>query len=240
MQTSSNNLPDNKGEKLISGIGSLMAYTRLAKVLIFSAVWALVALFFWYNGIPYYIVLPIMVIPVIFIVLEVMAMIRFKRMDTIPAQTMPRVLADPQEKTVGTIAGIMRMNHRGGYAVLGTGRVRASENALIVTDKNIYAVTVPLAGAGKIVGGNDISLWQWMLAGKKIREKLEVLLAGGAMQSALDAMAVNQKIIRADISSVTFDDVTHSLTVATRTGVTLQYSTLINDEYLKAKTLLNT
>jgi len=191
MQTSSNNPSGDNGEKLISGIGSLMAYARLAKVLIFSAVWALVALFFWYSGIPYYVVLPMMVIPVIFIVLEVMALIRFKKMDAVPAQALPRVLADPQETIAGTVADIMRMRHRGGYAVLGTGHVHATENALVVTDKNIYAVTVPLAGAGKIVGGNDISLWQWMLAGKKIREKLESILASGNLQSALDAMAVN-------------------------------------------------
>lgn len=239
MQTSSNDPTKDGGERLVRSVGSMVAYWRLAKAVIFAAIWTLVVAFFWSGGIPYYVILPALAIPVIVIALEVATFVRFKRADLSPVKTAERVLADPHEKVLGTVADIMRIGHRGGYAVLGTGSVRASENALIVTDKNIYAVTVPMAGAGKIVAGSDISLWQWMLGGKKIREKLNAIMSGGTLQTALDSMLVNQKISRADVRRSNSDDTNRTFYVFTHSGAELQYSALMGDEYQKAKTLLN-
>ncbi|MFZ5642949.1 MAG: hypothetical protein ACOY46_05090 [Bacillota bacterium] len=61
-------------------------------------------------------------------------------------------------------------------AVLGTGKVLTPENALIITNRAIWALTVPLPGVDKVVSGSDIGGWQWMWAYKDISDKLQEML----------------------------------------------------------------
>lgn len=230
--------PDNQ-ERLIRGAGSVVAYYRLAKAIMFSLIWTAVMLLFWSQGFPYYFVLPALIVPVVILALEIKSLLRFKRLDLSAPQPKERVAADQHEKLVGTVTNLMTVGARGGGASLGTGAVRATENALIITDKNIYAVTVPLAGAGKIVAGQDVSMWKWMLGGKQIREKMDGITDGKSMQEILDSVIVNRTQPRDSTLKIEFAEERRTLIINPLSRNPMQYAILVKEEYEKAKTLLN-
>ncbi len=227
--------PD-KSEKLIRGVGSAVAYFRLAKAAMFSAVWTFVAVVFWLQGVPYYYVLPALAVPVLVMALEIVALRRLNRVDLSAPQSTQRAQADPHEKLLGTVAGVMPIEARGGYATLGTGSIKATENALVVTDKKIYAVTVPVAGAGKIVAGQDVSMWQWMLGGGQIRTKLDAIAQGKTLQQLLDAVTVNHAHRK---TQVEFQDDRRTLAIDPLAHASARYSILSPTEYQKAKNLFD-
>lgn len=147
-----------------------------------------------------------------------------------------KVQLDPGEKLIGYASGIMRSGWRGGFAVLGSGQIKSTENALIVTSKQIYFITVPMEGAGKIVSGTDISTVQWMLSQEKIKTTLEDLINSHNLQGVLDSVTVNSSLPLANIDAVEPNG-TLTITFKTKDGQKLVYNFLKKEEYEKAASI---
>ena len=84
---------------------------------------------------------------------------------------------ESDEVLLDSVPGILRFGAKsGGYEIMGKGKTRSPENALLITNKAIWVLTVPLPGSGQLVAGTDISVWQWQTGYEDIRKGLESLV----------------------------------------------------------------
>lgn len=89
-----------------------------------------------------------------------------------------------QEQITLTISGIIK-NTRSGYEVLGTGKMKNPENAIILTNKRIIMLTVPMSGSGKSIEGMDITLVQNLFLQKEIKRKLDEIISKKSIEKIL-------------------------------------------------------
>ncbi len=143
------------------------------------------------------------------------------------------------EKVIGYIAGIM---NAGGvfteYSVLGKGEVFHPENAMIVTDKRVLFVLVPLPGAGQVIEDTNISLWQLMLAKKDIENKLKEMLSSMTLNQIMQSSPKNHFINLEDIKQVKISWLLKNLIIITKSNKKYKYSIRDKEDREKAKKLL--
>ena len=239
-------MDQNLSEKKKVEVGNLIQKTAvpfsiigLAKVIIMVAIILAISIFILtsnnqnpaigYGGLG---------IAFILLVLGIVSLARTQKVVSGPTTVQSqKVQLVPGEKLIGYASGIMRSGWRGGFAVLGSGQIKSTENALIVTDKQIYFITVPMEGAGKIVSGTDISTVQWMLSQEKIKTTLENLINSHDLQGVFDLVVVNSSLPRQNIESVEPNG-TLTITFKTKDGQKLVYNFLKKEEYEKARGLL--
>jgi len=239
-------MDQNLDEKKKVEVGSLIQKTAvpfsiigLAKVIIVVAIVLAISIFtltsknqnpaIGYGGLG---------IALILLVLGVVSLARTQKIVSTTAIQSQKAQLDPDEKIIGYASGIMRSSWRGGFAILGSGQIKSTENALIATDKRIYFITVPMEGAGKIVSGTDISTVQWMLSQGKIKTTLENLINSRDLQGVLDSVVINATLPRQNIEAI---EPNGTLTIAFRTkdGEKLVYNFLKKEEYDKTCESLN-
>lgn len=93
---------------------------------------------------------------------------------------------ESDEVLLDSIPGILRYGAKsGGYEIMGKGKTRSPENALLITNKAIWVLTVPLPGSGQLVAGTDISVWQWQTGYDDIRKGLESLVTSLPLDQVL-------------------------------------------------------
>ncbi len=98
------------------------------------------------------------------------------------------------------IAGILWAGVR--VSALGAGTVPYPHNALVVTDRHLLFIVLPVAGAGVLVGGTDFGFAHQMLARKALREKLDQMLATQTLPEIVRSDARNVAIPLADLRAV--------------------------------------
>lgn len=97
-----------------------------------------------------------------------------------------RVEIGDGEILLESLPGIMRYGWKsGGHEIMGKGKSIAPENALLITNKAIWVLTVPLPGSGQVVAGTNISVWQWQTAYQDIRQGLEYLVSSRTLEELL-------------------------------------------------------
>lgn len=177
-------------------------------------------------------------IALILLTLGIVSLIRTSRIvASSPTIQTQKVQLEPGETLKGYATGLIRSGWRGGYSSFGSGQVKATENAMLVTDKRVCFVTVPLDGAGKIIGGADVSMMQWMLSQEKINQTLEEMIKSKSLQEVLDAIIVNSTLARQDI---VYAKPRGELTIAIKStdGQKVMYNFLKKEEFEKAIKLL--
>lgn len=220
-----------------AGLG--LGIYRLVKTCAITALVIIILISLMPHGVPWHIVALAIAGACLLIVLQTISLTRLARVDTASAPS-SRVAVDisPNEKLAGYVAGIMRVGAwAGGYAILGTGKIKNTENALLVTNRNVLAVTVPLAGAGKIMAGTNISLWQWLASSKKIRDWLEAALKAKPLAEVVRDLPINQAWSWGTMGKVETDERTQSIFLANPGGQKTRYSIRDKDEFQKAKAL---
>jgi hypothetical protein len=178
-------------------------------------------------------------ISLILLALGIISLVRTSRMvASKPILQSQKIQLEPNEKMTGYATGLIRYGWRGGHALFGSGQINATENAMIATDKRVCFVTVPIEGAGKIIGGMDISTAQWMLSQDKIKQVLEDLIKSKNLQDVLDSVTVNSSIIR---QNIVYAKPRGELTIAIKTtdGQKIMYNFLKKEELEKAVNVLN-
>lgn len=81
-----------------------------------------------------------------------------------------------------------------GFEILGRGKNLMPENAMIITNKRVYFVTVPVDGANTMVSGTDIGMWQWILSSNDIKNKINEMLEKGELNNLLNSSDANHFI----------------------------------------------
>jgi hypothetical protein len=146
----------------------------------------------------------------------------------------------PGEILTDYIAGIMRYGSGAvSYSVLDTGKNMAPENCLLITNKGIRAVTVPVSGAGKVVSGTDISKWQWMTMQSGIEKALKDMINIMSLGEILHACGKHIFVSGDEIAGIKFSDISNGVTVTTKDKKKYSWSVRDKDDYGRAKNILS-
>ena len=175
-------LPGGGAGKLahtVQRVGEGRARYRLYRAFEFSLILIGLAIFSFFLAIPWIFGAIFMLIALIIPLIQLIEVRRIASVDIMDLdQTGREPLAlESDEVLFDSIPGILRYGTKsGGYEIMGKGKTRSPENALLITNKAIWVLTVPLPGSGQLVAGTDISVWQWQTGYEDIRKGLESLV----------------------------------------------------------------
>ena len=132
----------------VQRVGVAGGLYRLVKTLGFAVLLLGLALFLLYLELPWYIGAALIVIAVGAVAFELIFLKRTAAVDlSAPAEPdSGEAVLEPGETLVDSIPAVMQYGKTRSVAVMGTGKVLLPENALLITNKAIWALTVPLAG----------------------------------------------------------------------------------------------
>jgi hypothetical protein len=180
-----------------------------------------------------------------FVVLEIIGLKRNARvnLDELYEPEPVEVRLEPGEEAVFWIPGVMQAWKTRSTAVLGTGRVLTPENTLLLSSKGIWALTVPLPGADKVVSDTDIGKWQFLNAWRDIENKLNEMLSGSSLEKTLRECRAKRICLYPQIKNYKFTDLTQGITLKLhdRKSHTKSYTYSIRDKdiFLKARGVLS-
>lgn len=212
--------------------GTIFGIFFLVKTIFQFIIATCIISFFILIGLPLYIGIIPLVLIIIFIILQI---IRVKRIvsvkldvvNTNVTNTDEKItnVTNTDEKIIDYIAGIMRTFHIRGYGVLGVGKIVTPENAIIITNKRIIFVVVPLPGGERIVAGVDIPMWQWLLAKKDIENKLKEMINSMSIESIIHSNPKNYWINYNEIEKIKFSKFSsRNIEIVKRDGKKLKYA----------------
>ncbi len=221
--------------------GLVRSSARLIIFLIFTIIVSIALIFFVSRGFSRTISIAIFLV---FFSLTIFEAITLKRIYSVKTRaihrSMDRIIIDPGEKIIKYFAGIMRYGSgAGSYSFFGTGRNIAPENSLILTDKNIWAVAVPIEGSGKVISGTDMSKWQWIAMQEDIEKILSKMTNTMKFKDLIENCLDYIRIPLDTINNITFSDISNGLTIKTVGGDEYSYSIRDNKDYRYLKKLLS-
>lgn len=233
--------PGKESEKMASVIqkaalaGSLL---KLGKSLGMSAFLVILAASFIYLGVPWYFGAAIILLAVAVVGVEVMSIKKaaaVKLNARGEASSDAAIELEPGEHLVEVIPAVMQYGKTRSVTVLGTGQVLTPENALLITNKAIWALTVPLAGADKVVAGTDIGKWQFMTAWQEIADKLQEMLNTLPLDEVLKQGRANRLLKMEELKAVKTLPFTFALCFIASDGKKYGYSVRDKKDYERAK-----
>src|SRR3989344_7477901 len=128
------------------------------------------------------------------------------------------------EKILDYIAGIMKIGFGiRGFEILGVGKIITSENSMIITDKRIIFVTVPLPGAEITISGVDIPMWQWLIAKKDIENKLKEMINSMSVKEIISSNSKNFYIDYGEIEKIKFGKFSRNIEIIKHNRKRLKY-----------------
>ena len=114
-----------------------------------------------------------------------------------------------EEKVLMTIAGIMRSGFFRARSIhkLGTSESKDPETAMIITNKKILLVFVPVPfGGNGIFGATSPTNWQLLSSKEIIQKRLDQMLKKMSLQEILKSAPKNYAISFEDIKKIEFSD----------------------------------
>lgn len=243
-----NNVKDSdssRANSFIYGVktsGLIKSSARLIIFLILTIIISIALIFFISRGFSKTISIAIFLV---FFSLAIFEAITLKRIASVKTRPIykskdKKIMIDPREKIIKYFTGIMRYGSgSGSYSFFGTGRNIAPENSLIFTDKNIWAVVVPIEGSGKVISGTDISKWQWIAMQKDIEKILSKKVSTMKFKDLIENCLDYIKIPFNNINKITLSDISNSFTITTKDRDKYSYSVRNKKDYKDLKDLLN-
>jgi hypothetical protein len=198
---------------------------------------------FAYIGVPWYFCLGIAVIAFIFFAVSI---IRYRRIITALGKTdstdadeaaaeADDIVLEPDEILVDTIPAVMRYGATRSVNVLGVGVVRTPENALLITNKAVWALTVPMPGQHQVISGADVGQWQWMTAYKEIADKLQDMVSSMPLQALLEQCSAKRLMGLPEIKRARTLPMTYAISLMRSDKKKFGYSVRTQEDFLKAK-----
>lgn len=221
----------------VQKIGITGAVLSLVKSLGFSAFLIILALVFTWLGVPWYFCALIFLLAAAIIAMEIAAIKKAAAVKLdVPNEAGPAAIeVEPEEHLVHAIPAVMQYGQTRSVAVLGTGQVLTPENALLITNKAIWALTVPLPGADKVVAGTDIGKWQWMYAWQDITDQLNKMLSSLPLEEVLKQGRAKRLLKLTELKVVKTLPFTFALRFIGNNGKKYGYSVRVKEDYEKAK-----
>ncbi|PKM50306.1 MAG: hypothetical protein CVV02_11785 [Firmicutes bacterium HGW-Firmicutes-7] len=134
------------------------------------------------------------------------------------------------------IAGIWKYDSdANAYEILGSGKNKAPENSLLITNKNIYAITVPLEEIGIESSGMNLSKWQWLNMQKEIEGILKKMLNTMMLEELINSCINYIQISKDNIKSIKTNDLSNGLAIVTKDKRKYHYSIRHNEDYERAQ-----
>jgi len=234
---------DNKAEKVagfVKNAAKAACIKQLANTFIMLLVLLAFAVFFAYVGVPWYFCLGVVIIAFLFFALGI---IRYRRISAAVDKTDAAeisteagdILLDPEEVLVDTIPAVMRYGETRSVEVLGTGKILTPENALIITNKAVWAITVPMPGQHQIISGADTGKWQWMVAYEEISDKLRKMVSSMPLQSLLEQCCAKRLMRLTEIKRAHTLPMTYAISLMSFDKRKFGYSIRTKEDFLKAK-----
>ena len=157
-----------------------------------------------------------------------------------PPSALPAIRPAPDEKIVAAIGGILRTG-KGlrDVQVLGAGAIRHPENAMVVTDKNIFLLYIPLPGADVATGDVDMGQIDWFAASGEITAKLNAALASAPLDSTVGSDPRNYGLSLADLANVKFTDWERKISFVMKDGREYSYGIREKNDYENLKSIFN-
>ena len=189
-----------------------------------------------YLGLPWYIGITFMIL--ISAILSLGIIITKRILSAKLSNPTPKksVIAYPNEKIITYIAGIMRTGFGiRGKSILGVGEIYNSENAMIITNKRILLITVPVPGAETTIEGIDIPMWQWLLAKKDIKNKTKEMIKSMSIADILRSNRKNFFIDYNDIKTIKFGNISRSIKIIRKDGKKFEYAIRDKRDFERAK-----
>ena len=222
-------------------VGIARSVYGLVRSVVMALIVTAAAILLMSVGLPIYIGIPIIAVFALIIVVGVIQYKRARSVDTKPVENTggAETAVDPGEVLTDYIAGLRRYGRgAGSYSVLGTGRNLAPENSLLVTNKNIWAVTVPLEGAGKVISGADISEWQWLAMQKDIENTLKGMVDAMTLEDLVKTCGKCVKVSRSEIIRIKTADISQGVTFFTSNRRKYSYSIRNREDYEHLKKIM--
>jgi hypothetical protein len=237
-----NNNPqqDTRGDKMAKiaqQAGAASGIFSIVKALVFAAIAIGMALIFALIGAPWFIWTTMVLIAAGVIALSVLSFKRNAGVDlAVPNKPAPEnVGLEPEEYLVHTIPAVMEYGKARSTSVLGTGVIHTPENALIISNKAVWALTVPLQGADKVIAGVDIGMNQWMWAHKDIDAKLKEMIASLPLDEVLKQGRAKRLMGLEEIKAAKTFPFTRNISLKRTDGKKFRYSIRTPEDYVKAK-----
>ena len=231
----------NKLAAAVQGAGVASRLFRLLKTLGLAVLLLGLAVFFLRAGLPWYIGAGLIAIAAVIVVFDVIVLRRTAAVDlNAPLEpVVGDVEPEPGEVLVDTIPAVMQYGKTRSVAVLETGKVLTPENALLITDKAIWAVTVPLPGVDQVVAGTDIGKWQWMSAYQDIIHVLQEMISTLSLHEVLKQGRGKRLMGLDEIKNVTTLPLTQTISLTRADGKSFGYSIRLKEDYQRAKDIFN-
>ncbi len=229
-----------RAEKLaatVQRVGVAGGLFRLVKTLGLALLLLGLAVFLLYIGFPWYVGAGLIVIAAGIVVFDVIVLRRTAAVD-LNAPNKPvdqNIELEAGEVLLDTIPAVMQYGKTRSVVVLETGKVLTSENALLITDKAIWAMTVPLPGEDKVVAGADIGKWQWMSAYQDIINGLREMVATLPLHEVLKQGRAKRLLGWDEMKDAKTLPHTQAISLTRTDGKAFGYSIRLKEDYQRAK-----
>lgn len=231
---------ETRADKLataVQRVGVVGGLFRLVKTLGLAVLLLGLAVFFLYIGFPWYVGAGMIVIAAGIVVFDVIVLRRTAAVDlNAPVEPMVGNMAlEPGEVLVDTIPAVMQYGKTRSVAILGAGKVLTPENALLITDKAIWAMTVPLPGIDQVVAGADIGKKQWMSAYQDITHVLRKMISTLPLNEVLKPGRAQRLMGRDEIKDAKTLPFTQAISLTGTDGKRFGCSIRLKEDYQRAK-----
>lgn len=142
---------------------------------------------------------------------------------------------EPGEHIMNTIPAVMEYGKARSTSVLGTGIVHTPENALLISNKAVWALTVPLLGADKVISGVDIGMNQFMWAANDIDAKLQEMISTLPLDEILKQGRAKRLMGVEEIKLAKTYPLSQNISLKRADGKKYRYSIRRKEDYIKAK-----
>jgi len=200
-----------------------------------------IAVLFW-TGIPRFIPLIFLGFFLFMIVLSIISLqrmgrVKFHNQGVDKTVVQHKIESYPDEQIAGAIFGVMKcatsfgdvlkgFSKPFGVEILGSGKTYYPENSLLITDRRLLFIQVPLSGGNKIVDGVDYVQQNFLFNRGELRREGEEILKRGSLSKILE-LAIND-VLYESIKTLTLNYA--QITIEKITGEKLRYA-FIDKEY---------
>ena len=229
-----------RAEKLaatVQRVGVAGGLFRLVKTLGLAVLLLGLAVFLLYIGFPWYIGAALIVIAAGIVAFDVIVLRRTAAVDlNAPNEPVDQnIEPEAGEVLLDTIPAVMQYGKTRSVAVLETGKVLTPENALLITNKAIWALTVPLPGVDKVVAGADVGKWQWMSAYRDIIHALRGMISTLPLHEVLKQGRAKRLMGWDEIKGAKTLPFTQAISLVRTDGKAFGYSIRLKEDYQRAK-----
>lgn len=233
---------NHRSEKLAVNVqkaGVAAGYYQLIKAILFAAILIIMAWFIYHIGVPWYVSAVIIIVAVAIVVFQIVWLKRVSRVDVYqPAPASEKTAElEPGEVLVETIPAVMQYGTTRSIEIMGAGTVLTPENALLVTNRAVWALTVPLPGVDKVVSGADIGKWQWMNSYQDIIDGVQEMVSTLSLQEVLIQGRAKRLLGLNEIKSAKTLPFTYSIALTDIKGKKYRYSIRLEKDFIRAKAI---